>query len=258
MSGGEYPDRDPQMFYGLARDRHAAQAALLDSLDSKLVFLLSGSSALLGILVAVYALRPDAFDGWEFVLPAASGAAWLVLSCFALNAFRGSAWHGGPKLASVFADQFSEKDDATLKWFVANDLWHAYNNNKPLEDRKSFALKVALGLFVSQTGLLVASLVLVAVAGSETACRPHRPAAAARDCRVALPQVTLAPARVAVPPVRKRRESDPAQPRPSRQSLMASYASSGMVRARWSACASRASRPTQTSSTPPRSSRANP
>jgi hypothetical protein len=212
---GEFPDRDPEMFYGLARDRHAAQAALLDSLDSKLVFLLSGSSALLGILVAVYALRPDAFDGSEFVLPAASGAAWLVLSCFALNAFRASAWRAGPKLAPVFADQFSEKDDATLKWLVANGLWHAYNNNKPLEDRKSFALKVALALFVSQTVLLVASLVLVARAGSETAGRPHRPAAAARDCQVARPRVTLAPALVAVSPARERPESDSAHLRSS-------------------------------------------
>src|SRR5687767_13747203 len=106
---GEYPDRDPEMFYGLARDRHAAQAALLDSLDSKLVFILSGSSALVGILVAVCALRPDAFDGWEFVLPAASGAAWLALTCFALHAFRPVAWLSGPNLAAVFNDQFSRR-----------------------------------------------------------------------------------------------------------------------------------------------------
>jgi hypothetical protein len=35
MSGGDYPDRDPQLFYELARDRHAGQAALLDSLDDR-------------------------------------------------------------------------------------------------------------------------------------------------------------------------------------------------------------------------------
>jgi hypothetical protein len=32
MSGGEYPDRDPQMFYELARERHAPQADVLNSL----------------------------------------------------------------------------------------------------------------------------------------------------------------------------------------------------------------------------------
>ena len=241
MSSG-YPDRDPQLFYELARDRHAAQASLLDSLDGKLVFLLSGSSALVSLLVAIYALRPDAFDRWEIVVPIVSAASWLVLTCFALNAFRASAWRSGPKLADVFKDQFSEKDDATLTWLVANDLWHAYNKNKSLEDRKSLALKVALGLFVSQTVLLVCSLVLVAAVESETTCRFHRPGAAAHD-RVAVPQVTLAPPRVAVaPPPERRSGPDLARRRSWRDSLTASYAASdGRSLTRLSACPSRAS-----------------
>jgi hypothetical protein len=42
---GKYPDRDPQLFYELARERHASQAALLDSLDGKLGLFLSARSA---------------------------------------------------------------------------------------------------------------------------------------------------------------------------------------------------------------------
>ena len=117
----------------------------MDSLDGKLVFLLSGSSALLGILVPVYALRPRAFHGWEFVLPAASGAAWAALTVSALHAFRANVWRSGPKLPQVFDRQFSDEDDATQKWHVANHFWRDYNDNKPLEDRKARALKVSLG-----------------------------------------------------------------------------------------------------------------
>src|SRR4051794_25679825 len=92
----DYPKRDPQLFYELARDRHAAQADTLNVLDTKLSFFLSSSSALLALLVAVYALRSDTFEAWEWVIPAASGAAWLVLTTLALNAFHPKKWLSGP------------------------------------------------------------------------------------------------------------------------------------------------------------------
>lgn len=184
---GAYPNRDPQLFYELARDRHAGQAALLDSLDSKLVFLLSSSSALVGILLAVYALRPDGFHGWEFVLPFASGAAWLALSAFVLHAFWVRGWLSGPKLQKVFNRQFGDENDATQKWHVANHFWCDYNKNKPLEDRKTRAIRVSMCLLVAQTALLAATLVLVALAESETTYRSQTPSKAVRDARVALP-----------------------------------------------------------------------
>jgi hypothetical protein len=109
VSGRGYPDRDPQLFYELARDRHTAQASLLDSLDSKLGLLLAASSALLSILVAVYALRPSAFDTGAFLLLFASAAVRLLLSVFALQAIWPRGWESGPKLADIFDDQFSDE-----------------------------------------------------------------------------------------------------------------------------------------------------
>jgi hypothetical protein len=182
MSPGEYPDRDPQLFYELARDRHAAQVDALNSLDTKLAFFLTSSSALLGILVAIYALRPNAFDAPELGLLSASGLAWLVLTGRALNAFRHRAWRSGPKLPDVFDLHFSE-DDARLKWRVANVFWHDYNYNKRHEDRKGAALTWALLLFVTQTVLLVAALVLVAAGSGSNGSSRHSecPAQAGRD-----------------------------------------------------------------------------
>src|SRR5215210_5368138 len=98
-SGSEsYPNRDPQLFYELARDRHAAQAETLSVLDTKLGLLLSTSSALLSVLVAVYALRPDAFDAWALLLLSVSGAAWLLLGASAVHAIWHRPWRSGPEL----------------------------------------------------------------------------------------------------------------------------------------------------------------
>jgi hypothetical protein len=234
MSRGEYPDRDPQMFYELARERHAAQAGGLNVLDNKLGLLLSTSSALLGILVAVYALRPDAFGAWALALLSASGAAWLVLGAFAVHAIWHRPWQSGPQLQTVFDLHFSE-NDSKIKWRAANTFWHDYKHNTTHEKRKARALHWALSLFIGQTVLLVVALALVAHdQRSDTTRRSECPAQAARDARVASGQVALAPAQV------RRAGSAPARPRSSRKSLMASYAASGTARARLSACASRA------------------
>jgi hypothetical protein len=166
MTQQEYPNRDPQMFYELARDRHATRAASLQALDNKLSFFLSSSSALIGILVAVYALRPNAFHVLGLTFLSISIAAWALLTIAVLTAYKPRPLKSGPKLPNVFALHFGEDSDARLKWRVANTFWHDYNNNKKHEDQKALALSVALGLFVTQTVLLLATLLVVAVAPS--------------------------------------------------------------------------------------------
>jgi hypothetical protein len=225
VMSGEYPDRDPQTFYELARERHAAQADTLNVLDTKLGLLLSMSSALLGILVAVYALRPDAIGAWALVLLSASGAAWLVLVAFAVHAIWHRPWRSGPQLQTVFDLHFSETD-SRIKWRAANTFFRDYKHNQTHEKRKARALHWVLGLFIGQTVLLVAALALVAHdQRSDTTRRSECPAQAVRDARAALGQVALAPARV------RRVGSAPARPRSWCKSLMA-YAASGTARAR--------------------------
>jgi hypothetical protein len=229
---GQYPDRDPQMFYELARERHAAQADSLNVLDTKLGLLLSMSSAFLSILVAVYALRPDAFDAWALVFLLASVGAWVALSAFAVHAIWHRQWKSGPELQEVFDLHFSE-NDLKIKWRAANAFWYAYDGNTILEKRKARALHWALSLFIGQILLLVVSLVLVAHdQRSDTTHRAKCPAEAVRDARVLLELAALAPAQgLRVGSV----------PRSSRKSLIASYAASGTALARASACESRAS-----------------
>jgi len=186
---GKYPDRNTQLFYELARDRHAAQADALGALDTKLAFFLTSSSALLGILLAVYALRSDALHVFEWLLVGLSASAWILITGFALDAFRHRPWSSGPQLQQVFDDHFGERDDNRIRWGVANRFWGDYNRNKEHEVRKGRALTVALLLFVTQTAVLVLGLVLVVVSGSSESsrqCRNLGPAA-----RVSRPPPTV-------------------------------------------------------------------
>jgi hypothetical protein len=169
------------MFYELARDRHARQTEALTSLDTKLAFFLTSSAALLSVLVAVYALRPDSFHTFGLVLLAVSGLTSAFLTGIALHAFQHAKWKSGPKLPEVFDLHFSE-DQERLKWRVANVFWHDYNFNKRHEDRKATALTVALVLFVIQTALLVGALLYVAVSQSSGSSRRSEcPDRAGRD-----------------------------------------------------------------------------
>jgi hypothetical protein len=171
MSHGEYPERDAQLFYELTRDHHASQATLLDALDSKLGLFLSASSALVGILIAVYALRPDSFGTPELVVGGLSCLAWLALTCGAVFALWRHQWFSGPKVPFVYGLHLSGEADQRLKWRVASAYWRDYKCNRKYVDRKARALTVVLVLFVAQTVLLVAALGLVARSESDTT--PH-------------------------------------------------------------------------------------
>jgi hypothetical protein len=182
MSRGDYPDRDPQLFYELARDRHAAQADVLASLDSKLTFYLSASGGLLGILVAVFALRPDAFDAAGLVLTIASGLAWLLLTGTALKSLGLVRWKAGPKLDEVSESYRTDESDWSRKWRVAESFQRDYEENKPLEEGKACALKWALRLFIAQILLLVLALVLLALSDdSDTSRRSQKAPGFARQ-----------------------------------------------------------------------------
>jgi hypothetical protein len=168
---GKYPDRDPDFFYDLARERLATRFESLNLLDNKLSLVLSASSTLLGILIAVFALRPDSFHGWALGLLIASGSAWLVLTGLALYAL----WHrpikSGPDLQKTFNRLATDESDAAVKWKAAVTFWCDYDSNKRHQDRKANALTCVLALFVIQTALLVGSLALVAAGSSGSSHR---------------------------------------------------------------------------------------
>lgn len=82
-----YPDRDPQLFYELTRDRLASQLILLSALEQKIGLLIGLSSALLGILAAGFALS-GSLGGLGILLLLAVSAVYVVAAYKGSHAYR--------------------------------------------------------------------------------------------------------------------------------------------------------------------------
>jgi hypothetical protein len=162
-----YPDRDPQLFYELSRDRLATQLSNIDALENKIGGLVGFASGLLGLLAAVFALKTtsdlDPIGNWEVTLLVAASVAYLFVVVPGIQAYLHRSWNVGPDLRQVWDALWGEEDDRHVRWEIANDLWAYYEANRPAEDAKARNLQVVFVGVVIQTALVVAGLVLVAV-----------------------------------------------------------------------------------------------
>jgi hypothetical protein len=162
-----FPQRDPDLFFELARDRLNTQLSSIDALDSKIGVLFSLSSGLLGILAAVVALRSageEAISRPVWGLLVAAGVAYAFVACSAVRAYRARSWGVGPSLLKTWNALWGEDTDARIKWRVANRIWADYENNRRAVRTKTDSLLMAFTGVIIQSLLLVLALVLVAVA----------------------------------------------------------------------------------------------
>ena len=97
MQKAQYPAADPQVFYDLVRERLATQLSTLDAVDNKVGLLFSTSSALLGILAAVIALRSEGLGFIEYAAVGLSLGAYLVVAFYSERAYRCRDWNKGPE-----------------------------------------------------------------------------------------------------------------------------------------------------------------
>jgi hypothetical protein len=161
----DYPLRDPQMFYELARDRLATQLSMLSAVDSKIALLVSFASGLLGLLAAVLALSTPK-DEVSLSLPhlgllVAAAVPYAYAAFKGIRAYRAREWSVGPKLGQVMKTMEGSKDDARVKWGLATDFWTCYFENRVAYEAKSDALQAVFLAVVIQTGLVVLALALV-------------------------------------------------------------------------------------------------
>jgi hypothetical protein len=164
-TASDYPTGDPQLFYELARDRLNTQLSTIDALDSKIGLLFSLASGLLGILAAVFALRPvtgeDRISILALLLLIAAGVAYCFVAYGGIRAYRIRSWDVGPDLTKVWNDLWS-LDDSLVKWRVANALRADYEANQDAVDEKRDALFMVFAGIIVQSLLLALALVLVA------------------------------------------------------------------------------------------------
>ena len=164
----DYPPRDPELFYDLARERLATQLSVIDALDNKIISLVGFGSAVLGILAAVVALRAsgddDSLGTVELAFLAASGVAYAVVIWTGIRAYFARKVALGPDLLVIWRAMWRDDDDSLLKWQVANDYRDYYERNVGIQVQKSNALPRMLGAVITQSVLLVLALAWVAVA----------------------------------------------------------------------------------------------
>src|SRR5689334_14736737 len=111
----DYPPRDADLFFELARDRLATQLENIDAVDNKIGVLVSLASALMGILAAVVALRTDSLDGLEITVIGLSALTYLVVAFKSFEAYRAQRWKTGPNLRQVWDALWSDADDRLVK-----------------------------------------------------------------------------------------------------------------------------------------------
>lgn len=157
-----YPRRDPQLFYELARERLASQLSAIDSLDNKIGMLVSLASGLIAILAAVFALRGKPFGSAEYTTLSVSVLVYLATSVYGIKAYWTRPWSVGPALIAVWNRLWGDDDDELAKWKTANDFRGYYERNRPAQRMKETALPWILAGVVTQTLCLVLTLCLVA------------------------------------------------------------------------------------------------
>lgn len=163
MSANAYPDRDGRVFFDLARDRLSVQLEAIDAVDNKIGMLFSVSTAMLGILAAVLALKSGKLLDRHYVFFGFSVAAYLVVTWKSFRTYSAKAWNAGGDLKKTW-HMYAESDesDKRLEWKVANRIRIDYEANQKDAESKLAGLRWVFAALVIQSLSLVVTLVLVA------------------------------------------------------------------------------------------------
>jgi len=157
----QYPDRDPQLIYEIARDHLLSQLDFVDAVDNKIATFLVLGSGLVGILATIFALRPQAFNVWAAFALSIAGVAYVALSVASVWSYWLRSWYIGPGLREVWADHYSHQE-RELKWRAAAAYLGYYEENTKIYTNKTRAMKLSLACVIIETLALTAGLSLVA------------------------------------------------------------------------------------------------
>jgi hypothetical protein len=163
-----YPERGSALFYELAKDRLSTQLDTIDGIDAKLGMLFSVSSALIGILVAVFTIRGNttALSVGDYTVISISGALYILAGGVTYVSYRARTWKIGPKLLQVWDDLHDPAlDDDLIRWQAARAFWSDYDDNLSDQKKKSDRLPLLVLVVIVQVLALCSALGLVAAGG---------------------------------------------------------------------------------------------
>lgn len=159
----KFPSTDPEVIYDLARARFDRQLTSVDGLDAKLSGFFAAGSALLGIVAAIYAIRPQTFRWGGVIVLTLSAFVWALLAAACLFSLKPREWESGPKMEDIYEDYVKGFGSDEIKWRTVSTLMRLYKTNVPSYNAKTTMALWSPVLLMAESGLVVAAAVMVAV-----------------------------------------------------------------------------------------------
>lgn len=107
---------DPRILLDIARERLQTRFSFIDALDTKAATMFAVGSALLGLLAAVFAVRPEEFDREALIVVSIAGFLYAILTVAAIAALWIREYYTGPQLPAIWEDA-QEKEE---RQFIAD------------------------------------------------------------------------------------------------------------------------------------------
>jgi hypothetical protein len=133
-------------------------------MDTKLAGFFGVGTALVGVIAALFAIKPDAFKAGGFLALAMAVLLYAALAVICIIGMRVRLWDIGPEMEDIYND-YTHYDEAEIKWRATFTLLQRHFTNKGPYDSKTAMAKSAPLLLVILAGLTVATTVYVAVQG---------------------------------------------------------------------------------------------
>ena len=152
---------DPRILYKMARERLEMQLAFFDALDAKVGTMFAAASAIMSLLAAVFALRPEALNRDALIVISIAAFAYFIVSICLGVAYWPRAYDTGPVLEEIWADS-QVKAEAILIPELIVDYIYAIRTNDAKGWLKPWVTRVALTAILVETVALAVGLLVVA------------------------------------------------------------------------------------------------
>jgi hypothetical protein len=156
------PQQSPDLPLEVARQALERQLGSLDSLDAKISNVFTWGGALLGILAAVMALRPERFHGKALICFYVAVAAYAGIAAFSMWAILPRTWPSGPPADQIVADYRKGTSEAVAKWKALRAYLGSTKANADRIELKARLFQACWVLLVLQTAAAVFGFVFVA------------------------------------------------------------------------------------------------
>ncbi len=144
----------------LARDRLWSQVSASDSLDTKIAVQFAGGSVLIGLLAALFSISAERLRAAEITTLALAMVAYACLTALTAVASWPRHWQIGPSVDWAWNRSHEVGEHQLLSELISGYMEY-WRKNEGNNKSKSLALRGAYLAVISETGCLVAALVIV-------------------------------------------------------------------------------------------------